>query len=92
MHWVIGELIAEGVVTRLFHSVGLRVISPRSTSALHDAKDLKKIKHHLGINFVFSGRYSSSSASRALSSPPCTSMSSRALSAVTPSLRMRPLL
>lgn len=58
MHWVIGELIAEGVVTRLFHSVGLRVISPRSTSALHDAKDLKKIKHHLGINFVFSGRYS----------------------------------
>ncbi len=58
MHWVIGELIAEGVIARLSHSVGLRVISLRTTSVLHDAKELHKIKLHLGIDFVFSGRYS----------------------------------
>ncbi|NIM42028.1 MAG: hypothetical protein GTN84_12460 [Hydrogenophaga sp.] len=54
---VIGELIAEGVISRLSRSIGLRVISRQSTSALRDSKKLDDIENHLGATYVMSGRY-----------------------------------
>ncbi len=57
-HWMIGELIAEGVIARLSHSIGLRVISRNSTSALRDRGGLDEIERHLGATFVLSGSYS----------------------------------
>lgn len=56
-HWIIGELIAEGVISRLSHSIGFRVISRRSTSALRDSDGLGEIERHLGSTFVLSGSY-----------------------------------
>ncbi len=56
--WMIGELIAEGVIARLSHSIGIRVISRQSTSALRDCSGLGEIERHLGATFVLSGRYS----------------------------------
>jgi len=56
--WMIGELIADGVIARLSHSVGLRVIARQSTSALRDSDGLQQIEHHLGATFVLSGSYS----------------------------------
>lgn len=57
MHWVIGELIAEGVIARLSHSVGLRVIARQSTSALRDSHSTTDIQRQLGTSFVLSGSY-----------------------------------
>ncbi len=56
--WMIGELIAEGVIARLSHSIGIRVISRQSTSALRDRGGLGEIERHLGATFVLSGSYS----------------------------------
>lgn len=58
MHSVIGELIADGVIARLSHSIGLRVIARQSTSAFRECEGLGEIEHHLGATFVMSGRYS----------------------------------
>ncbi len=55
--WMIGELIAEGVIARLSHSIGIRVISRQSTSALRDCGGLGEIERHLGATFVLSGSY-----------------------------------
>ena len=55
---MIGELIAEGVIARLSHSIGIRVISRQSTSALRDHGGLPEIERHLGATFVLSGSYS----------------------------------
>jgi len=57
MHWVIGELIAEGVIARLSHCVGLRVIARQSTSALRDSHGINEIQRLLGATFVLSGSY-----------------------------------
>lgn len=57
-HAIVGELIAEGVISRLSHSIGFRVISRRSTSALRDNGGLGEIQRHLGSTFVLSGSYS----------------------------------
>ncbi|MES2937584.1 MAG: tetratricopeptide repeat protein [Pseudomonadota bacterium] len=57
-HWMIGELIAEGVIARLSHSIGIRVISRHSTSALRDRGGLGEIERYLGAAFVLSGSYS----------------------------------
>jgi adenylate cyclase len=56
-HWTIGELIAEGVIGRLSHSIGMRVISRQSTSALRDRGGLGEIERQLGATFVLSGSY-----------------------------------
>lgn len=56
--WMIGELIAEGVIARLSHSIGVRVISRRSTSVLRDHGGFGDIERHLGATFVLSGSYS----------------------------------
>jgi adenylate cyclase len=45
--WMIGELIAEGVIGRLSHSIGIRVISRQSTSVLRDRGGLGEIERHL---------------------------------------------
>ena len=55
---MIGELIADGVIARLSHSIGFRVISRLSTSALRDRGGLGEIERHLGATFVLSGSYS----------------------------------
>jgi TolB-like protein len=54
---VIGQLIADGVIARLSHSTGLRVISRHSTSALGNNEGLGEIERHLGASFVLSGSY-----------------------------------
>lgn len=54
---VIGQLIADGVIARLSHSTGLRVISRHSTSALGNSEGLGEIERHLGATFVLSGSY-----------------------------------
>lgn len=56
--WMIGELIADGVIARLSHSSGLRIIARQSTSALRDSDGLNEIERHLGATFVLSGSYS----------------------------------
>jgi len=55
--WMIGELIAEGIIARLSHNVGLRVISRQSTSALRDFSRIAEIERHLGAAFVLAGSY-----------------------------------
>lgn len=56
--WMVGELIAEGVITRLSHSIGIRVISRQSTSAFRDRGGLGEVERYLGATFVLSGSYS----------------------------------
>jgi adenylate cyclase len=56
--WMIGELIAEGVIARLSHSIGIRVISRQSTTAFRSRGGLGDIERHLGATFVLSGSYS----------------------------------
>jgi adenylate cyclase len=56
-HWMIGELIAEGVIARLSHSIGIRVIARHSTSALRGG-GLGEIERQLAATFVLSGSYS----------------------------------
>lgn len=58
MQGMIGELIADGVIERLSHNIGLRVIARRSTSALRNSKRPSEIERHLGSTFVLSGTYS----------------------------------
>lgn len=55
--WVIGELIAEGVIARLSQNVCVRVIARQSTSALRGCEGLAEIQRQLGADFVLSGRY-----------------------------------
>lgn len=57
-HWILGELIADGVIARLSHSIGLRVIARQSTSALRGSGELAEIERHLGATFILSGSYS----------------------------------
>jgi adenylate cyclase len=57
-HWVIGELIAEGVISRLSANIGMRVIARPSTSALRACEGLSDIERRLGAQFVVTGRYS----------------------------------
>ncbi len=57
-HWMLGELIADGVIARLSHSIGLRVIARQSTSALRGSGELAEIERHLGATFILSGSYS----------------------------------
>jgi adenylate cyclase len=57
-HWMLGELIADGVIARLSHSIGLRVIARQSTSALRGSGELAEIERHLGATFILSGTYS----------------------------------
>lgn len=56
-HWVIGDLIADGVISRLSHSICLRVIARRSTSVLRECDGLDVIEQTLGATFIMSGRY-----------------------------------
>ncbi len=56
-HWILGELIADGVIARLSHSIGLRVIARQSTSALRGSGELAEIERHLGATFILSGSY-----------------------------------
>lgn len=54
---MIGELVAEGVIRRLSHSIGIRVISRQSTSAMRDFGALSEVGRRLGASFVLSGSY-----------------------------------
>lgn len=56
-HWLIGELIAEGVITRLSLNIGWRIVARLSTSALRDRASLGDIRRHLGTDHVLSGRF-----------------------------------
>ncbi len=56
-HGMLGDLIAEGVIARLSHGMGLRVISRQSTSALRYSDEPNEIEHHLGATFVLTGSY-----------------------------------
>ena len=62
-HRMIGDLIADGVIARLSHSLGIRVIARQSTTVLRDYADLGEIERHLGASFVLSGSYSFSGKS-----------------------------
>ncbi|MBA2675659.1 hypothetical protein [Ramlibacter sp.] len=55
--WMVGELIAEGVIARLSRSIGVRVISRQSTSALRERGGLDLIERHLGATFILTGSY-----------------------------------
>lgn len=58
-HQVIGELLADGVITQLSREGQLRVISRLSTTAFRGRQaDLAEIQHHLAASFVLSGSYS----------------------------------
>lgn len=58
-HQVIGELLADGVITQLSREGQLRVISRLSTTAFRGRQaDLDQIQHHLAASFVLSGSYS----------------------------------
>ena len=58
-HQVIGELLADGVITQLSREGQLRVISRLSTTAFRGRQaDLEEIQHHLAASFVLSGSYS----------------------------------
>jgi adenylate cyclase len=57
-HFVIGELIAEGVIAQLARSPDLRVISRLSTTALRGrASAMADVESRLGASFVLSGSY-----------------------------------
>ena len=56
-HWLIGELIAEGVITRLSLNIGWRIIARQSTSVLRDSEGLRDIERYLGASFVLSGSF-----------------------------------
>jgi len=58
-HQVVGELIADGVITQLSREGQLRVISRLSTTALRGRQvTLGNIHHLLAASFVLSGSYS----------------------------------
>jgi len=57
-HFVIGELIAEGIIAQLSTSRDLRVISRLSTTAFRGRlSSLPQAQSHLGASFVLSGGY-----------------------------------
>ena len=58
-HFVIGELVADGVITQLARSRSLRVISRLSTTGFRgrEAK-MEAIKAHLDVGFILGGGYS----------------------------------
>ena len=58
-HFVIGELVADGVITQLARSRSLRVISRLSTTGFRgrEAK-MEAIKTHLDVGFILGGGYS----------------------------------
>lgn len=57
-HFVVGELIADGVITQLSRTQSLRVISRLSTTPFrHRQTDLDGIQSHLTTDFVLSGSY-----------------------------------
>lgn len=57
-HFVVGELIADGVIAQLSRSRELRVISRLSTTAFRSRNDaMKEVSVRLGASFVLSGSY-----------------------------------
>ena len=57
-HFVIGELLADGVIVQLSRSQQLRVISRLSTSLLRGREDVNQTaSQQLGASFVLSGSY-----------------------------------
>ncbi len=57
-HFVIGELIADGVIAQLSRSPDIRVISRLSTTAFRGrASVMQDVESRLGASFVLSGSY-----------------------------------
>jgi len=57
-HFVIGELIADGVIAQLSRTAALRVISRLSTSPFRGRSSaLLEVQSHLAASFVLSGNY-----------------------------------
>jgi adenylate cyclase len=57
-HFVVGEIIADGVITHLSRSSSLRVISRLSTTSFRQRPtDLDGIQSHLASDFVIGGSY-----------------------------------
>ncbi len=57
-HFVIGELLADGVIAQLSRSADLRVISRLSTSAFRGRPDsMAEVETRLGASFLLSGSY-----------------------------------
>jgi adenylate cyclase len=57
-HFVIGELIADGVIAQLSRSPDIRVISRLSTTAFRGRTGaMPAVETHLGASFVLSGSY-----------------------------------
>ncbi len=57
-HEVVGDIIADGVITQMSRSGLMRVISRLSTSAFRGRADLATISTQLAAGFVLSGSYS----------------------------------
>jgi adenylate cyclase len=58
-HFVIGELIADGVIAHLARSTSLRVISRLSTTAFRGRQaKMQAMQSHLNVGFILSGGYS----------------------------------
>lgn len=56
--WVIGELIADGVIASLSRHPDVRVISRMSTQGLRERQNGREIADaHLGANYLLSGSY-----------------------------------
>ncbi len=61
-HFVIGELVADGIIAQLSRSPDLRVISRLSTTAFRGRSGaITQVESHLGATFVLSGSYVASS-------------------------------
>ncbi len=57
-HFVIGELVADGIIAQLSRSPDLRVISRLSTTAFRGRSGaIAEVEAHLGATFVLSGSY-----------------------------------
>lgn len=57
-HLIIGELVADGIISQLSRSPDLRVISRFSTSALRDRGDqLAPARRHLEATYILTGSY-----------------------------------
>lgn len=57
-HFVIGELIADGIIAQLSHSPDIRVISRLSTTAFRGrGSSMPAVESRLGASFVLSGSY-----------------------------------
>lgn len=61
-HFVIGELLADGIIAQLSRSADLRIISRLSTTVFRGhAKPIEEVESHLAASFVLSGSYIASS-------------------------------